>query len=128
MMGLLFYMTKTERAFVFGGNGEPMLFPDFDTYNQKASVYAKSGVSQSQLIQEAVQTRDLLVTELKAMPAEQRQRHLMVNRVSHCPHTDQPYSLAYIIEEFTQHDHHHKLQIESFWQATSLEIKKERKA
>ncbi len=29
-----------------------------------------------------------------------------------CPHTGTPYSLLYIIQEFIEHDQHHKVQID----------------
>lgn len=38
-------------------------------------------------------------------------KHVTVNGVENCPHTDTPYSLLYIIYEFIEHDIHHKNQI-----------------
>ncbi|QTH46930.1 hypothetical protein J4772_01225 [Cohnella sp. LGH] len=34
------------------------------------------------------------------------------NGVELCPHTGTPYSLLYIIQEFIEHDQHHKVQID----------------
>ncbi|MGH1328957.1 DinB family protein [Bacillus pretiosus] len=92
-------------------NEQGMEFPDFDTYNQKASNYAKSGVSQSKLLEEAKNTRELLVKELNELPTEKLKNPLTANGVTHCPNTGTPYSLIYIVKEFTDHDNHHKRQI-----------------
>jgi hypothetical protein len=40
-------------------------------------------------------------------------RPTTANGVSHCPHTGKPYTLLYIIQEFMEHDEHHKKQINS---------------
>jgi len=39
-------------------NGKGMHFPDFDTFNNIASDYLKSGLSQKELLREARETRD----------------------------------------------------------------------
>lgn len=95
-------------------NEQGIEFPDFDTYNKKASNYAKSGVSQSKLLEEAKDTRELLVKELNELPTEKLKNPLTANGVTHCPNTGTPYSLIYIIKEFTDHDNHHKRQIIQF--------------
>lgn len=94
--------------------GMGMEFPDFDTYNKVASDYAKSGISQLHLLEEAKNTRDLLVKELKEIPVEKLNKPLVANGVTHCPHTGTPYSLIYIVKEFTDHDIHHKKQVIQF--------------
>jgi len=94
--------------------GQGMVFPDFDSFNNKASEYAKSGVSQSDLIQEGITARELLCNTLLQMSEEALCKPLTSNRVSHCPHTGEPYCLLYIIDEFIQHDQHHKDQITHF--------------
>ncbi|WP_045514953.1 DinB family protein [Neobacillus niacini] len=91
-----------------------MEFPDFDTYNKKASEHAKSGISQSKLFEEAKDTRELLVKELYEMPIEKLNKPLTANGVTHCPHTGTPYSLLHIIKEFIDHDNYHKRQIVQF--------------
>ncbi|MBS4196901.1 DinB family protein [Lederbergia citri] len=95
-------------------NEKGMEFPDLDNYNIKASDYAKSGISQSKLLEEAKDTRNLLVKELNELPAEKLNKSLTANGVTHCPHTGTPYSLIYIVKEFTDHDNHHKGQIIQF--------------
>ncbi|MEH6942585.1 DinB family protein [Bacillus sp. JJ722] len=92
-------------------NEKGMNFPDFDTYNKKASEYAKSGISQVKLLEEANATRELLVKELNELPKEKLHKQLTANGVTYCPHTGTPYSLIYIVKEFIEHDNYHKRQI-----------------
>ena len=99
-----------------------MEFPGFDSFNKKASDYAKSGISQSTLLMEAKDTRELLVKELNELPAETLNRSLPSNGAAHCPHTGTPYSLNYIVKEFTEHDHHHKEQIIHFLKKNSFVV------
>ncbi|WP_042142734.1 DinB family protein [Paucisalibacillus sp. EB02] len=102
-------------------NEKGMEFPDFDTHNKKASDYAKSGISQSKLLKEAIDTRELLVKILNEIPTEKLNKPLTANGVTHCPHTGTPYSLIYIINEFTDHDNHHKGQVIQFLKENNLE-------
>lgn len=102
-------------------NEKGMEFPDFDIYNKKASDYAKSGISQSKLLKEAKGIRERLVTELNEFPTEKLNNSLPANGVTHCPHTGTPYSLIYIVKEFTDHDNHHKGQIIQFLRQNNLE-------
>ncbi|MBW7453891.1 DinB family protein [Paenibacillus sepulcri] len=81
--------------------GKNITFPDIETYNQKASQYAKSGITQSALIDEVIRTREHLVAQLLEMPDDLYHAHLN-------------YSLAFLIQEFVLHDDQHKEQIESF--------------
>ncbi|RLQ96336.1 DinB family protein [Falsibacillus albus] len=95
-------------------DGMAMTFPDFNEFNQMASDYAQSGISQTSLIKETIQKRDLLTKELLNMPVEVLTRHTNANGVASCPHTGEPYSLIYIIKEFIDHDRHHQNQIIQF--------------
>lgn len=92
--------------------GEEMNFPPFDEQNEIASQYAKSGVSKEKLIDETIEIRKKLVQECFEMKKEVFYKSLPCNGVTHCPHTGTPYSLSYIIEEFAEHDNHHKKQIQ----------------
>jgi len=94
--------------------GRGVTFPDFDSFNRLASDYINSGVTRSDLIKEALDARVSLIRELNEMPADMLTLPLTANGVSHCPHTGTPYSLIYIIKEFTDHDLHHKDQIMRF--------------
>lgn len=91
-------------------NGEGMVFLAFDSFNQKAYEYARSGISKKRLLNEFKQTRLQLVELLLAEP-EVATRHVTANGLENCPHTGTPYSLLYIIHEFIDHDTHHKNQI-----------------
>ncbi|PFJ33119.1 DinB family protein [Bacillus thuringiensis] len=102
-------------------NEKGMKFPDFDSYNKKASDYAKSGISQLKLLEEARNTRELLIKELNEMSVETLNKQLTANGATHCPHTGTPYSLIYIIKEFTDHDNHHKRQITEFLKENNLD-------
>lgn len=102
-------------------NEKGMDFPDFDSYNKKASDYAKSGIPQLKIIEEARNTRELLIKELNEMSVETLNKHLTANGATHCPHTGTPYSLIYIIKEFTDHDNHHKRQITEFLKENNLD-------
>ncbi|OXS59876.1 hypothetical protein B1A99_10080 [Cohnella sp. CIP 111063] len=91
-------------------NGEGMVFPDFDSFNQKAYEYARSGVSKESMLDEFKQTRLQLIEILLTEP-DVTAKHVTANGVENCPHTGTPYSLLYIIHEFIEHDIHHKNQI-----------------
>ncbi|MBB2482957.1 DinB family protein [Bacillus sp. APMAM] len=94
--------------------GQGMVFPDFNSYNNKASEYAKSGITPLELIDEAITARESLVNTLLQIPEKDLCKPLTSNGVSHCPNTGEPYSLLYVINEFTQHDHHHINQITQY--------------
>lgn len=94
--------------------GEGMKFPDFDSYNKIASDYAISGIPKSKLLKEGIDIRELLVKRLNELPTETLNKSVASNGVTHCPHTGTPYSLIYIVKEFTYHDNHHKGQINQF--------------
>lgn len=91
-------------------NGEGMVFPDFDLFNQKAYEYARSGISKHCLLEKFKQTRIQLI-EIMLTEPDVATKHVTANGVDNCPHTGTPYSLLYIIHEFIEHDIHHKNQI-----------------
>lgn len=91
-------------------NGEGMVFPDFDSFNQKAYEYARSGISKNRILDEFKQTRHQLIGILLTQP-DISTKHVTANGVENCPHTGTPYSLLYTIHEFIEHDIHHKNQI-----------------
>ncbi|SEP73893.1 DinB family protein [Piscibacillus halophilus] len=94
--------------------GDGMVFPEYDPFNKKASDYAKSGVSQSQLLEEAKNKRNQLINKLNELSRETLYKPLTANGITHCPHTGTPYSLIYIVKEMIDHDHHHQKQIIHF--------------
>lgn len=91
-------------------NGEGMVFPDFDSFNQKAYEYARSGISKHSLLEKFKQTRIQLI-EIMLTEPDVATKNVTANGVENCPHTGIPYSLLYIIHEFIEHDTHHKNQI-----------------
>jgi hypothetical protein len=90
--------------------GEGMVFPEFNSFNEIAYEYARSGISKDVLLDEFKQTRLNLIEMLLAEP-DVAAKHVTVNGVETCPHTGTSYSLLYIIHEFIDHDNHHKNQI-----------------
>ncbi|MEK0317596.1 DinB family protein [Cohnella sp. 56] len=92
--------------------GEGVVFPDFDPFNAAAYDYARSGVSQRQLLDEFRATREELCELLLDIGEDTLRRPVTANGVERCPHTGTPYSLLYIIEEFIDHDRHHQNQID----------------
>lgn len=89
--------------------GKEIRFPNIDSYNQKASDYAKSGISQSALIEEVIRTREYLVTQLLEMPEDLYNAELN-------------YSLAFLIVEFVEHDNEHKAQINQFINNSAMQL------
>lgn len=99
--------------------GTAIHFPEFDPYNQQAANYAKSGISQAALIEETIRMREQLVDQLLALSPEQYNRPITTNGVAISPHSGQPYTLAYLVEEFVMHDQQHQAQIEQFLQKSA---------
>lgn len=102
-------------------SGKGIAFPEFDPFNKKASDYAKSGISKTELLKEAKETREQLVKELSELPNEILNKHITSNGATHCPHTGTPYSLIYTICEFIDHDYHHQNQIIKFLKENNLD-------
>jgi len=102
-------------------NGGGIEFPEFNSFNKKASDYAKSGITQSKLLEETKDTRSQLVQKLKELPTEVLVKPTPVHGVTHDPHTGTPYSLIYIVKEFIEHDEHHKGQIVKFLEANNID-------
>ncbi|MGG1519427.1 DinB family protein [Paenibacillus oryzisoli] len=92
--------------------GEGIVFPDFDPFNTAAYEYARSGISKSQLVGKFCATRMELYDLLLEIGEEALRKHVAANGVALCPHTGTPYSVLYIIQEFIEHDLHHKKQID----------------
>jgi hypothetical protein len=93
--------------------GEGMEFPEFGPFNDSAAAYART-VTPGEIIVEAQDTRNQLVSLLLELPQEVLTRPVPSNGETHCPHTGSPYTLIYIMGDFIYHDHHHQKQIEDF--------------
>ncbi|SDD17443.1 hypothetical protein SAMN02799630_02319 [Paenibacillus sp. UNCCL117] len=59
-------------------------------------------------------TRMELIDLLLEAGEDAIRKHVTVNGVKLCPHTGTPYSVLYIIQEFIEHDNHHKAQSQHF--------------
>ncbi|SDF38374.1 hypothetical protein SAMN04488542_1103 [Fontibacillus panacisegetis] len=92
-------------------NNEGIVFPEFDSFNKTAYEYARS-VTKDQLLDEFRNTRNDL-SQLLLNSLEIIDKPTTTNGVSHCPYTGTPYSLIYIIQEFIDHDAHHKVQMDA---------------
>ncbi|WP_349409770.1 DinB family protein [Pseudalkalibacillus sp. SCS-8] len=79
---------------------------DVDVMNQRASLYAKSGVKKDDLIKEFLETRDLIVKAINAR-SEEDMDTVFFNR----GHEE---TLRDYLINLCEHDRHHKLQIEEF--------------
>ncbi|MFC5700374.1 DinB family protein [Cohnella faecalis] len=101
------YLIETVIPTVKNGGG--MEFPDFDTFNKAGYAYVKNK-PRSLILQEFNSAREKL-SEMLLNSLEFIDKPTTSNGVSVCPHTGRPYSLIYIIEEFIEHDEHHKSQI-----------------
>ncbi|VXB20378.1 conserved hypothetical protein [Exiguobacterium sp. 8H] len=93
-------------------NGEGMIFPDFDSFNARATKRAEK-LTGDAVLKESLSSRRTLVNMLESLSEETLIFKTSANGVSHDPHQGVPYSLHVIIEEFIEHDRHHMKQIES---------------
>jgi hypothetical protein len=89
---------------------DEIVFPDHHDKNELASIYAKF-VSKEQLLREFKETREKLILFLKSLPTDILEKEIKVNGITHCPKTNQPYTLEYTLEEFVEHDEHHVKQL-----------------
>ncbi|MNI59941.1 DinB superfamily protein [compost metagenome] len=112
IIGHLLYwdLNLITNAFPAVENNEGIVFPEFDSFNQSAYEYARS-VTKDRLLDEFTSTRNEL-SQLLLNSSEIICKPTTTNGVSHCPDTGTPYSLIYIIQEFIDHDRHHKAQMD----------------
>ncbi|KGI85460.1 DinB family protein [Exiguobacterium chiriqhucha] len=98
--------------------GEGMIFPEFDSFNARATQKAKrlSGVNVLRL---AKTSRSSLVESLRSLRQETLTLHTTANGATHSPHEGVPYTLAYIVTEFIEHDRHHQQQVDAILGKTS---------
>ncbi|MGO4697227.1 DinB family protein [Paenibacillus sp. 2TAB26] len=89
-------------------------FPNHDEYNAASSAYALSGILPSEILNQAIETRQKLVQKLTEMTEQQFFHPITVHGNTHCPQTKAPYSIGYLIFDFIQHDEHHRKQVEEF--------------
>lgn len=87
-------------------------FPNFHDYNhESAKLVSEKGIED--VITQAIKTREDLVKcfiEYKEYALKQ----ISMNGKTHIPNTEKHYTFYYLIEDFSEHDQHHKKQIEEF--------------
>lgn len=98
--------------------GEGMIFPEFDSFNARATQKAKR-LSGEKVLQLAKTSRSSLVEALRSLRQETLTSHTTANGVTHCPHQGVPYTLTYIVTEFIEHDRHHQQQVDAILERTS---------
>ncbi|SFF09279.1 Uncharacterized damage-inducible protein DinB (forms a four-helix bundle) [Bacillus sp. OV194] len=84
---------------------------DAEKINQDAALYAKSGVSKSQLLQETIETRASLVQQLHTIPEE-----WWIHPFAYKTKT---LTLASYIQGLSEHDKHHQDQISLYLQKSA---------
>ncbi|QUE85358.1 DinB family protein [Exiguobacterium alkaliphilum] len=92
-------------------NGEGMIFPEFDSFNARATQKAKR-LSGEKVLTFAKTSRSSLIEGLTSLRHETMTMHMTANGATHCPHQGVPYTLAYIVTEFIEHDRHHQQQVD----------------
>lgn len=95
-----------------------MIFPEFDSFNARATQKAKR-LSGENVFQLAKTSRSSLIETLRSLRQETLTSHTMANGTTHSPHDGVPYTLAYIVTEFIEHDRHHQQQVDSILGKTS---------
>ncbi|EPE62632.1 ClbS/DfsB family four-helix bundle protein [Exiguobacterium sp. SH3S2] len=99
-------------------DGEGMIFPEFDSFNARATQKAKR-LSGENVLQLAKTSRSSLVEALTSLSQETLTSQTTANGATHCPHQGVPYTIAYIVTEFIEHDRHHQRQIDAVLGTTS---------
>ncbi|RJE88458.1 DinB family protein [Paenibacillus sp. 1011MAR3C5] len=122
--GIVAHLTQWDRYLIRTAvpdalQRQGVVFPEFDSFNDQAYAYARSGVTKPQLIEQFHSTRLELCKLLESIGDESLERPITANGTALCPHTGTPYSLIYITEEFIEHDVHHQSQIKGAAQSQS---------
>ncbi|WP_245799214.1 DinB family protein [Virgibacillus siamensis] len=86
----------------------------FQELNDKASVYALSGISADQLIDELILGRKELIAVLRKKTVEQFFAEYKLNGEKIDIYSGYPHTLFNYISAFVWHDHHHKQQVIDF--------------
>lgn len=87
-----------------------LVFPKVDInpekMNKDAAVYARSGIEKEKLIQEYIETREIVIERLKQFPEELYMKKITVG--------SKELSVAEYFESHLEHDHKHVKQIKDF--------------
>jgi uncharacterized damage-inducible protein DinB len=98
--------TLDQRLEKFMGNDVLDPFPDFQSVNDRAAEYAKSGVTKNEMIDEFIEVRSALVEGFLKFEGAVHQFHFKIGK--------HPFTIASYMEDFIGHDLHHKAQIFDF--------------
>lgn len=94
---------------------------DFQELNDQASNYALSGISGKSLINQFVEGRKSLVTELRNKTDSEFYVQFKINGDEVDPYSGAPFSMYSYISSFIWHDNHHKKQIIEFFNSKYAE-------
>jgi uncharacterized damage-inducible protein DinB len=98
--------TLDQRLGKLMGNDVLDPFPDFQSVNDRAAEYAKSGVTKNEMIDEYIEVRSALVEGFLKFEGAVHRFHFKIGK--------HPFTIASYMEDFIGHDLHHKAQIVAF--------------
>ncbi|MFC7370173.1 DinB family protein [Fictibacillus iocasae] len=92
-------------------NSQGIVFPNHDEYNAQ-SVHYIDGKSKSEIVNEAAEQRDRLLTSLESLSEDRWMIPISINGVL-TDNSGNPYTLNGLMLEFVGHDRHHVSQIKA---------------
>ncbi|WP_257348378.1 DinB family protein [Pseudalkalibacillus decolorationis] len=99
------YFLKERYPLMKHGANLPRVI-DVDIMNQRASLYAKSGVTADSIVKDFLETRDLLIKAINARSEEEMDEPFKIR--------GHEATLRKYLISLCEHDRHHKHQIEDF--------------
>lgn len=84
-------------------------FPDHDEYNAQSVKYIESK-SKTDIVKEALQQREALLSDLLRLSEDQWKKPISINGVT-AAENSKPYTLKSLMLEFAEHDRHHVNQL-----------------
>lgn len=111
MKAVVLHMTNWDRYLLSETlpairEGRDVVFPEFDSFNQRAVEQATSGISSDEVIKDSIETRRALIQAIEGQGRLSQQAEA---------------KLIPIIEDFIEHDHHHEQQIDTFLHSNGQE-------
>ncbi|WP_044641770.1 DinB family protein [Risungbinella massiliensis] len=94
--------------------GADIEFIPFQQLNNKSSIYALSGISMNELVEEVIHYRTKLVEKLREQTEEQFHIPFKLNGEEIDSYSGSRYTLCNYIQDSVHHDHHHQRQIAEF--------------
>ncbi|WP_117170278.1 DinB family protein [Paraliobacillus sediminis] len=95
---------------------------DFETLNKQATKYALSGVSQQHLLQQKLEERTRLASELRKKDEEEFFAKFTLNGEEIDKYSGYPHTIFNYIAGFQWHDNHHKQQIDAFLKGKGVKV------